>query len=136
MAYKNHMGLRFFRVFLTHRLEEITIYYKKYTVQRGKLSEMYIAQKNFRWNALTFHSESKRRKNNTFNNASEEKCWQEQNVWKLKFNFIILAAYFLLFSGKMLESPNYLGKRRQKSLLRSLQVKAMTSWDWRRQFKL
>jgi hypothetical protein len=57
--------------------------------------------------------------------------WKEK---KLRSKNLILAVYFLLFSGKMLESPNYLG--RQQFLLRSLPVKVMISRDCRKRKSL
>jgi hypothetical protein len=57
--------------------------------------------------------------------------WKEQ-IFRSKN--LILAAYFLLFSGKMLESPNYLGM--QQFLLRNLPVKVIISRDFRRRKSL
>jgi hypothetical protein len=61
----------------------------------------------------------------------------EKNQNSENKSFLFLAVYLLLFSGKMLESPNYLGKwRQQQLLLRSLPVKVMISRDCRRRKSL
>ncbi len=127
MAYNNHMGLGFFRVFFHTDAMRLRLFTVQRNIQRGRLFEMYTAQQIFRRSALTFHSESKVRKNNTFNNVYREKCGKNKN-----FEAIILFQQRIFFC--LVERCWSLQTTQEGSnfYMRSLPVKVMISRDCRR----